>query len=48
MDSEMAGNSASTWPPLMVSAEVVPFDSTEGLNEEQATLAAVREMIRVP
>ena len=28
-----------------ISAEVVPFDSTEGLNEEQAALAAGREMI---
>ena len=41
----MPGTSASTFPPPMISAEILPYDGREGLNEEQAALAIGHEII---
>ena len=43
--SEMPVTSAITCPPPLVSAEILPYDGREGLNEEQAALAKGKEMI---
>ena len=45
MGSEMPGTSASNCPPPMISPGIRPFDSREGLKEDQAVLAVGREMI---
>ena len=43
--SEMPVTSAITCPPPLISAEILPYDGREGLNEEQAALAKGKEMI---
>ena len=45
LGSEMPGPSASSFPSPMVSQGILPYDDSEGLNEEEARLAAGRVMI---
>ena len=43
--SDMPDPSASSFPSPMVSQGILPYDDSEGLNEEEARLAAGRVMI---